>query len=444
MHGFQMRPIDRNQITRISGGKTLILCSLILAHSTTGTSFADNWPAWRGADGRGISAERDLPEHWSAEKNIVWKAPLPDVGNSTPIIWGNHVFITQALEKGQRRAVVAFDRKTGKKLWQQDVECAVEETSHRQNPPCSSSPVTDGNAVYAHFASAGVVAYDFDGKLLWQRKFGSVLHRWGNGGSPIIYKDSLIVFQGPGEPTFLTALDRKNGQTLWKVNEVGINSPIFGSWSTPVVVRVDDHDELILPLPGAKIGSIGWFKGYNPENGKTLWQCDGMGNEVYAMPIVGGDGEYVVGISGHNAATMAVRTGGSGDVTKSHRLWTTEMKTPQRIGSGIIQDDRLYISNANGILDCVEARTGKPIWRERLGGNLWGSILLADGKLHVSNLEGDTYIVGTGPEFKLIAKNSLGEPLYAAPAVSQGQFFLRTWKNLYCIGQSPNTAKPNP
>jgi outer membrane protein assembly factor BamB len=415
---------------------TTLLYAATLTVAVTQPASADNWPAWRGAEGRGISAERGLPEKWTAGENVAWKTPLPDIGNSTPIIWEDHIFITQALEKGTRRAILAFDRKTGKQLWQREVACDVEETSHRQNPPCSSSPVTDGKAVYAHFSSSGVIACDFDGKLLWHRKFGAVLHRWGNGGSPIIYKNMLIVFQGPGEPTFLTALDRTNGKTVWRSDEVGINSPIFGSWSTPVVVRSNDRDELILPLPGERIGGIGLFKAYNPNNGNMLWRCDGMGNEVYAMPIVGDGGKFVVGVSGHNAATLAVETGGSGDVTATRRLWTTKMKTPQRIGSGIIHNGLLYISNANGILECLQARTGERVWRERLGGNLWGSILLADGKLHVSNIEGDTFLVGTGSKFKLLAKNSIGETLYAAPAVSQGQIFLRTWKNLYCIGNA--------
>ena len=318
--------------------------------------------------------------------------------------------------------------------WQHTLPCDVEETTHKQNPPCSASPVTDGKAVYAYLGSSGVVACDFDGNRLWQRDLGPVLHRWGNGGSPVLYRDLLVVFHGPGDPSILYALDRASGRTVWQSQEVGINSNIFGSWSTPLVVRCGERDELIMPLPGEKIGGPGWFKAYDPASGKALWKCDGLGNEVYAMPIADRRGEVVVGISGHNGPTMAVRPGGTGNVTASHRLWRTEKKNPQRIGSGIIHDGLLYIADATGIIECADARTGEPLWKERLGGNLWGSILLAGGRLYVSNLEGDTFVLRAGREFEVLAKNSVAEPIYAAPAVSRGELFLRTYEHLYCIG----------
>jgi outer membrane protein assembly factor BamB len=395
-------------------------------------AWAGNWPAWRGPQANGVSDEKGLPLTWSPTQNIRWKAPLPGPGNSTPIIWGDRVFLTQALDGGKRRALIAFDRRTGQKLWQQEVPCEVAETTHRQNPPCSGSPITDGEAVYAHFASGGVLACDFAGKKLWHRDFGPVLHKWGNGSSPVLYKDLLIVFQGPGEPTFLTALDKRTGRTVWKVDETAINSPIFGSWSTPVIVKVGDHDELIMPLPGDKIGGDGLFKGYDPATGKELWRCTGLGTEVYAMPIVSAKNDLVVGISGHNGPTAAVKLGGKGDVTATHLLWRNT-KNPQRVGSGVLHGDHLYLADADGFAECLEAKTGKQVWKERLGGTLWGSLLLAEGRLYVSNLEGKTFVLAASPEFKLLATNDLAEPIYAAPAVAEGELFLRTYQNLYCI-----------
>ena len=394
---------------------------------------AENWPAWRGAHGTGISTERNLPTEWSATENIRWKLALPEPCNSTPIIWDDHVFLTQGLDGGKRRALIALERRTGQELWKRELKCSVEETSHRQNPPCSSSPVTDGKTVYAHFGSAGVVAYDFQGTQLWHRDLGPMIHKFGNGGSPVIYGDLLIVFHGPGEPTFLAALDRRNGDTVWRSDEVGINHNLFGSWSTPVVVRAGGRDELIMPWPGEQVGSTGWFKAYDPASGKLLWQCDGLGNELYAMPIVGRAGNVVVGVSGHNGPTMAVRTGGAGNVTASNRLWRTDTGNPQRVGSGIIHEDLLYISNATGVVECLVAKTGELIWKKRLSGNLWGSILLADQKLYVSNLEGDTFVLRLGREYEQIAKNSVDEDTYAALAPSNGELFLRTHKHLYCI-----------
>lgn len=399
------------------------------------TLHAENWPAWRGADGTGISRERHLPVRWSATSNIRWKVPLAEPCNSTPIVWENRVFLTQGLDGGKRRALITLDRRTGDELWRRELACATEETSHRQNPPCSSSPVTDGKAVYAHFASAGVIACDFEGKQLWHRDLGPVLHRWGNGGSPVLYKDLLILFHGPGEPSFLVALDKKTGETVWKSDEVAINSPIFGSWSTPVLVHAGQRDELIMPLPGEKIGSPGWMKAYDPASGKPLWRCDGLGNEVYAAPIIGTEGDLVVGISGHNGPLMAIRPGGSGDVTESHRLWRTDKQIPQRVGSGVIHDGHLYLADATGTAECLDAKTGEVVWKERLGGNLWGSILLADDKLYVSNLEGDTFVLRAAPKFELLETNPLGEPIYAAPVPGNGELLLRTYRHLYCIGK---------
>ena len=189
-----------------------------------------------------------------------------------------------------------------------------------------------------------------------------------------------------------------------------------------------------MPLPGEKIGGPGWFKGYDPTSGKTLWQVDGLGNEVYAMPIVGVAGRIIVGVSGHNGPTMAIRAGGSGNATETHRLWTTENKNPQRVGSGIIYDGHLFLADANGVLQCLQADTGDVIYRERLAGNLWGSVLLADRRLYISNLEGDTFVVKASAEFELIAKNSIDEPTYAALAPAHGDLFLRTHQHLYCIG----------
>lgn len=399
---------------------------------------AENWPAWRGRDNNGISVEAG-PLTWSQTSNIRWKVALPGPGNSTPIIWGDRVFVTQAHDGGKRRSLIAFQRADGKELWRHELPCPVVETTHAQNPPCSASPVTDGQAVYAHFASAGVVACDFQGTELWRRDLGPVLHRWGNGGSPILYKDLLIVPQGPGDPTFLIALNKRNGKTVWKKEETAINSPVFGSWSTPLVIRVKGRDELVMPfasvLPAKSKSPFGegQFKGYDPATGNELWRCDGLGSEIYAMPIVSPEHDLIVGISGHNGPLMALKPGGQGDVTATHRLWQQSTKNPQRVGSGLIHEGRLYFANAPGTVECLDAKTGRLIWKERLGDNLWGSMLLAKDRLYVNGYDGTTYVLAAGPEFKLLARNELKEDLYAAPALSNGELYLRTYQHLYCI-----------
>ncbi len=411
--------------------RTVLPALLLIA---SGRASAQDWPAWRGPGADGVSAERGLPVEWGETKNVRWKAVLPEPGNSTPVVWGDRVFLTQAFDRGRRRAIFAFDRAGGRKLWQHEVACAVEETTHpRDNPPCSASPVTDGRAVYAHFASAGVLACDLEGRKLWHRDLGAVLHKWGNGPSPVLYKDLLIVLQGPGVPTFLVALDRRTGRTVWKTDLPGINSPVFGTWSTPAVARVNGRDELILPLPGETVGGEGEIKAFDPGTGKELWRCAGLGNEVYAMPVMSQDAGMVVAISGHNGPTLAVRTGGAGDVTATHRLWRSEGKMPQRVGSGILHEGHLYLSDADGFAECIEAATGKVLWKERLGGRLWGSLLLAGGRIYVGNLEGQTFILEASPTFKQLGRNDLNEITYAAPAASNGALFLRTHRHLWCI-----------
>ena len=410
------------------------MTSTIVLLVTVNPILADNWPAWRGPRGDGVCDERGLPLNWSATENVRWKVPMPEPCNSTPIIWGDRIFLTQGLDKGKRRAILALDRKDGKKLWQREFPCTSEETTHKQNPPCSGSPVTDGKAVFAWLGSAGVVAHDLDGKELWQRDLGPIISRWGHGSSPILYKDLVIVFHGPGEPkTFLTALDKKSGKTIWKIEEKAINSPVFGSWSTPIIATIGKRDELIMPLPGDKVGGDGMFKAYDPATGKELWVCHGLGTEIYAMPSISESRDLVVAISGHNGPFVGVKPGGNGNVTETHRAWRITSKNPQRVGSGVFHGGHFFMPDATGFVECIDPKTGEPVWKERLDGTLWGSILRADDRLYVSNLEGTTFVLKAGPKFELLATNKINEPLYAATAVSNGEIFLRTHQNLYCI-----------
>lgn len=396
--------------------------------------FADNWPAWRGPRGDGICDERELPLTWTSTENVRWKVPMAEPCNSTPIIWGDRIFLTQGLDKGKRRTVLALDRKDGKKLWEREFSCTAEETTHKQNPPCSGSPVTDGESVFAWLGSAGAVAHDLEGKELWRRDLGPIISKWGHGSSPILYKNLVIVFHGPGEPnTFLTALDKKTGKTVWKVDEKSINSPVFGSWSTPIIARIGNRGELIMPLPGDKVGGDGMLKAYDPDTGKELWVCNGLGTEIYAMPTINEARDLVVAISGHNGPFVGVKPGGNGDVTSTHRAWRITAKNPQRVGSGVFHGGNFFMADATGFVECIDPKTGEPTWKERLDGTLWGSSLKAGDRLYVSNLEGTTFVLKAGPKFELLATNKINEPIYAAPAVSNGEIFLRTYQNLYCV-----------
>lgn len=391
----------------------------------TGITGAENWPAWRGASGIGVSSEEHLPTRFSQSENVFWKAPLSEPGNSTPIVWDDRVFLTCPKDGGKIRSLMCFDRSDGQRLWEHDVAYPHQETAHRDNPFCSGSPTTDGNLVYASFDSAGVVACDYAGKVVWQRDLGKLTHVFGPASTPVLYKHLLIIHRGPGEPTHIIALDKRTGKTVWDTPEKGINDKLYGSWSTPVIYRTGDHDEFALSLPGT-------LKGYDPLTGKELWKCDGLGPSNYPDTAVG-EG-VLIGVSGFQKSMLAVRMGGRGDITGDQRLWHVE-RTQQRIGSAVVRDGYLYVSNAPGIAECIEIQTGKTVWKERLGGNLWGSMLLAGDRLYVSNTQGEIFILAASPQYRLIAKNAMQEHIKASLAPSDSQLFVRTYEHLYCLGQ---------
>lgn len=411
-------------MTRNTSFVAMTLLALTLAAS------ADNWSAWRGAEMNGHCKERHLPVRWSAEENVKWKVPLPGAGNSSPIVWKDRVFLTQALDReGHQRALLCFRRKDGRELWRRVVEYPEKESTYSGEPHyCSASPVTDGERVVVAFGSAGVVCYDLNGKELWRRDLGKCEHIWGNAASPMIYRDLVILNFGPGERTFLIAMNKRTGKEVWKVEEPGGiygggPQEWIGSWSTPVVLKLKDHDELIMSWPLA-------VKAYNPQTGELLWTCKGLGRLVYSSPLV--TPEVVVAMSGFGGPYLAVRPGGKGDVTETHRLWHVE-RAPQRIGSGVIVGEHVYILNETGVAQCIELKAGKTLWNERVGVGAWGSMVHADGKLYVTNRQGETLVLAAKPTFEILSRNPLNERSNSSPAFSDGEIFIRTFGHLRCI-----------
>jgi outer membrane protein assembly factor BamB len=408
---------------------------------------ADNWPAWRGSHGDGHSTETKLPLQWSATQNVRWKVPLPDEGNSSPIVWGDRVFITQASDKASwppkpaaggpasanKRSIMCFERATGKLLWQRDTMYPEKESTHPTNPFCSASPVTDGERVIVSHGSAGLMCYDFSGKELWRHDLGKLEHIWGNASSPILHGNLAILWCGPGDRQFLLAVDKTNGQTVWQYDVPGGKSgqggEWIGSWCTPLLTRVDGHDELILAAPRV-------VKGLDPRSGTELWSCTGLGDLVYASPVCSGDG-IVVAMSGFGGPALAVRAGGKGDVTKTHRLWHHAQKNDQRVGSPVLVGEHVYLLNATGIAQCFELKTGKDLWnKQRVGGQSWSSIVAASGRLYVGSHGGDVFVLDASPKFKLLATNALGtkEKVLSSLAAADGELFIRAYRHLWCIG----------
>lgn len=404
--------------------KTILVSAALLVISTA--AVGDTWPAWRGTNGNGVCNETDLPLRWSAEENIRWKIKLPERGNSTPVVWGNRIFLTQAIEKKSLRTLLCLDRADGRVLWQREVEYKEKERTHDTNPYCSASPVTDGKRVLVSHGSAGVYCYDFDGKELWHRDLGKFDHVWGNAASPVLWNDLVFLNCGPGDRTFLLALDKNNGADMWKVEMPGSKpADYFGSWSTPVVASIKGHDELIMSWPEE-------VRSYNPRSGEPLWSCKGLTKLVYTSPLVTPD--VVVAMSGYGGSAVAVVPGGKGDVT-DQRLWRAP-SAPQRIGSGVIVGEHIYMVNEPGTMMCIEWKTGKLLWTERLTGTVWGSLVHAGERLYVTNDNGETLVVAAKPKFEVLARNALPKEVTRASIVpADGEWFIRTYENLWCIGK---------
>jgi outer membrane protein assembly factor BamB len=390
-----------------------------------------DWLQWRGPLGTGQSDEKAIPLNWSSTENVKWKAPLDGPGNSSPIVVGDKVFVTHAPAKSNLRGLHCFDRNTGKPLWKHQIEYAEKELTHNTNPFCSSSPVSDGQVIVAWYGSPGVYAYDLRGNVLWQKDLGKLEHIWGFGSSPIIYRDLVILNFGPGLNAFVIALDKRTGNEVWRREFAGQKSNKIdeyrGSWSTPVVHRESNRDVLLLALPNTL-----WA--VDPITGKDIWSCDGLGDLVYTSPLI--DGDIVVAMSGYGGPALAVRGGGSGDVTETHRLWRHETpKPPQRVGSGVIVNHHIYILNEPFIAWCLDARTGEKKWEQRLGTDKsWCSMVHAASRLYISNKGGTTFVLEPDEKsLKVLAENHLGEQIEASPAYSNGQIFIRTHQNLYCI-----------
>lgn len=413
----------------------LTLCTL-LSLSIPALALAENWPQWRGPQGTGVSPESNLPLEWSPTKNVRWKAKLPERGNSTPIVWGDKIFVTQSIEKEQRRTLLCLDRADGKVLWQAGTAYAAPEPTHPTNPFCSASPVTDGERVIAWFGSAGVFCFDFDGKQLWHRDLGVQEHEWGYAASPVIHGDLCYLNFGPGKSEFVVALDKRTSQDVWRYDlprpmpeQLKRDDNLRGSWSTPLLINAGGREELILTLPEQVMA-------FAPRTGEPLWTAGGLGSLVYTSPMWG-DG-VLVALGGYHRACVAVRPGGSGDVTASHVVWQ-QPKSKLRLGSGVIHQGHIYVNDMQGIAQCLDLKTGESVWEERLTaagtGDTWSSMVLtADGRLYMLNQAGETFVLKASPKYELLATNPLGEDTNSSTVISNGEIFLRTHEHLWCIG----------
>jgi outer membrane protein assembly factor BamB len=416
---------------------------LFLALAAAPLAHANDWPGWRGPNGDGTLVEAGAyPTAWSATENIAWKVELPDRGNSSPVVWGGKVFLTQQEDKGKLRSLVCYDAKDGKELWKKTINYGKEEQTHGTNPHCPASPVTDGKLVIAWHGNAGLYAYDFDGKEKWKADLGSdYAHIWGpHAASPVLLGSGLLIHAGPGPKAKLFALNKDTGSTIWEtdLDEFEGKAPgdFRGSWATPLIINNGGRTEMLIGLPK-------FLTGWDPKTGKELWRAGGLGDLCY-VNVMSGNGRavYLCGYGGPGMAVKLPEPTKTGDITESNRLWADPPKgqnrNPQRIGSGVIIGDHLYFLNENGDLQCTLVETGANLWKEKVSGTSWSSMNLIGGKLYLSDKRATTYIVEPDPKaLKLVATNQVdpGQSTNASLAFAAGRIYLRTDKFLYAIGK---------
>ena len=397
-----------------------------LAALVANLAAAENWPCWRGPQGDGTSLEQKAPIQWSATNNIVWKKAVPGEGHSSPVIWGDRLFLTTALKDTQERLLLSFDRKFGDLLWQQAVLKAPLEAKNNENSYASATPTTDGEKVYVTFLDGDevvVAGYDFSGTQLWLARPGKFKNQWGFSHTPVLFEDKVVVALYSKSENFVVALNRADGKTVWKTL---VENPTQ-SFSPPLIREMAGRPQMI--VPGNKA-----VTSYDPRNGRMLWFVDGLADDSVITPVYHEKSGLVLTCTSWPAKVLvAVRPDGEGNVTSNKVVWKSSEGAPY-VPSPIAVGDWFFTSSFGGkAAHCFEAATGKILWKEPMGLH-HASPVSANGLVYFLNDDGVMHVVKAEPKYELVARNELGEKTYASPALCDGQMFLRGFKNLYCIG----------
>ena len=398
---------------------------LALALLTVATSAgAEEWPAWRGPRGDGTSTETGVPTAWSATENVAWKVPIPGKGHSSPIVWGDRVFVTTSIESEKKRMLLALDRRDGRLLWDRVVLTAPLERKQELNSYASSTPATDGRRVYVSFLDAPnirMAAYDMEGKEVWRRSPGEFHSVHGFCSSLILYKDMVILNGDQDAQAYLVALDGATGEERWRADRPNR----VRSYAPPFITEAAGKTQMV--LAGSKC-----VASYDPNTGKPIWIVDGPTDQFVAS-MVFADGLFCITGGYPSLHVLGIRPDGAGNVTNSHVAWHVR-KNPSYVPSPIAAGKWFFVVSDQGMLSCIEAKTGEYVWQQPIARHVSSSPVSAGGNLYFLDDDGTTTVVKAGPAFEPIAKNALGDPCRASPAVSRGQLFIRTTTSLYCIG----------
>lgn len=433
--------------------------SLLPAGATPGVVAApDNWPQFRGPGGLGIAEDTDVPTTWSETENVIWRSAIEGRGHSSPVVWGDRIFLTSAIEgeiipgasapthyiggevfkhpqavgsdRSHALKVMAYSRSSGELLWSEVAyEGPMYDDRHQGASYASATAATDGELVFFYFGSQGVYAYDFDGEPVWQADLGDFSHFGvGLGTSPILHEDTLIlqIDEGNGDGSFIVGLDKLSGEEAWRTPRT-----VEASWATPLLLEDVDGEPQLLTIGNQLLIA------YDPHTGAELWQLDGLHNNAIHSPVW--DGEMVYVSAGYpRSVVQGIRP--SRD--RAEVVWEYN-KGAAYVASNIVYDGYLYVTNDKGIITCLDAATGGVVYE---GGRvpvppsmLMSSLLIVDGRIMMSTPEGDTFFIATGPEFAVEAHNSLDNPILATPAIVGSTLYVRGGDQLYAIGSADDS-----
>lgn len=406
---------------------------------------AENWPGWRGPRGDGTAEDSQIPTQWNGEtdENIHWKYKVPGTGHSSPIVWGNRIFLVSCLEDSNERLLLCVDKTTGKQLWQQAVLTSKLETKHRLNSFASGTPTTDGKTIYATFlvvdgheipaTNVGnprgvtpgkilVAAYDFNGQQLWTATPGGFTSVHGFCSSPVIFEDLLIINGDHDGDSYIAALDRATGNEIWKIPRQHKTR----SYCTPLIRTIKGKSQMV--LTGSKrIISL------DPRTGKQHWLVEGPTEQFVSSMVYDGEKFYMTaGFPTHHV--MGIHPNGADNVTDTHVAWHSKMAKCY-VPSPVLAGDRLFVADDRGTANCFDTNTGQRIWQDRLGKHYSASLTVANGLVYFVADDGITKVVRPGNKLDVVSENPLGEYSFASPAMSDGQIFIRGEEHLFAIGK---------
>jgi outer membrane protein assembly factor BamB len=420
--------------------RTVIFGCFLLLGQTDSAAPDDVWPQWRGPAGDSVAPGRGFPTHWSKTENVVWKTSIPGWGNSTPAIWKDALFVTT--QDDDRLLLLRIDRAGGKIVWQREVGTGKPRRQgpvgngrfHDEQNMATPSPVTDGRHVWAHFGTGDLACYDFAGTKKWatnlSQRFGPYTIWWGHANSPVLADGLLISVciqdpKGDGR-SYVVAHDKETGQEKWLGQRAtGATEEPADSYTTPILHRAGGHTEVI--VFGGNV-----LDAYDPATGKRLWQCAAFkGNRVISGPTLAGD--TVFAVQGMKGPVFAIKAGGSED-DHSRVRWKYPGATPDA-ASPLAVAGLVFLINNAGVAFCLDAQSGRELWKERLGGEFRASPLFAGGNVYFLSKEGKATIVAAAREFQVVASADLGEQIIASPAAARGNLFIRTKQHVFRIGK---------